>query len=619
MQKRETEPVRACSARHNRAGSRAGEPALSLIFVSYRRDDAGKTAWRLFDWLERQFGEARVFFDREGIQPGTQFPQVLEQKLADCQTLIALIGPRWTDISDAQGQLRLWTPGDYVAHEVATGLERNIRVIPVLCDGARMPSRAQLPPRLTAFADCQGLSIDDAHFREDFERLVDVIEQRPRHWGERQRGRALRLVRYLKRASIVLPLIAPLIFFAAWVRLFAIWGIDTQIASHTLRLSERLTPVAREHRVAVVALDEQTERELGRNYDGAPAWRAEHARLVDRLSRAGAAAVAFDFFFERETDFDSALADAVKLAGGRGTQVVFGARAIDNGTPRLAGALLESGAQWGALCIGHKRGYLFTAPLARALPQSGQGAASECKRADTPALALAAVFAANPVDVCTASRSITLASASGRVSHLAFSEMQHMRSTPAHCPALGRQDDVATSLLVLSPLEYWRQPPQRYSYAELLKGPLPADGLAGKTVIVGVTTVAARDVHIVERGLRREERFGVELHADALRNLLAGFTVQPLVPSMQFALMFAFAILGACARFLTLDAARVPRAAVLGGLLVAYLGLVVVLSSLGMLLNPMYDIVAFALAYWILGWLERRADSSVRARPAYGN
>lgn len=340
---------------------RLRERTLALIFVSYRRDDAGKTAWRLFDWLERQFGAARVFFDREGIDPGDKFPQVLEQRLVECEILIALIGPHWLDMTDAQGQLRLWAAGDYVAHEVATALERSIRVIPVLSDGARMPAREQLPPRLAALGDCQALSIDDAHFREDFERLVDVIEQRPRRWGERQRDRALRLVRYVKRASLVLPLIAPVIFFAAWVRLFGIWGIDTQIASYTLWMSERLTPVALEHRVAVVALDEQSERELGRNYDGAPAWRAEHARLIDRLSQAGAAVVAFDFFFERDTEFDAALAEAVKLAGGRGTRVVFGVRAIDNGTPRLAAALRSTGAQWGALCIGRKRGYLFSA------------------------------------------------------------------------------------------------------------------------------------------------------------------------------------------------------------------------------------------------------------------
>ncbi len=588
-----------------------------MIFISYRRDDAGKTAWRLFDWLERQFGAPRVFFDRESIDPGAKFPQVLAQRLAEAEMLIALIGPRWLSIADAQGQLRLWAAQDYVAHEVATALERNIRVIPVLTDGARMPSREQLPPRLAALADCQGLTIDDAHFREDFDRLVDVIKQRPRRWGERESDRALRLVRYVKRTAVVVPLLVPLVFFAAWLRLFSLWGIDTQIASYTLWLSERLSPVAKEQRAVIVALDEQTERALGRTYDGAALWRGDHARLIERLSGAGAAVIAFDFFFERNTEFDAALREAVKLAGERGTRVVFGVRAVDQGVPRLAPALLNVGAQWGVLCIGHKRGYLFTAPLARALAQAdGAPQATDCRRADSPALALTAVFDAGPGDVCAAQRTMTLASASKRISHLPFSEMQRMRSTPAHCPALARDDEVATSLLVLSPLAYWRRQPQRYSYAELLDAgrPLP-QGLTGKTLIVGVTTAAARDVHIVERGLWREERFGVELHADALRNLLSGLTVRTLQPSAQFALMLGFALLGAGARFLSLHASCVSRVAMVVALLLAYLALCVVLSSLGILLNAMYDIVSFALAYRVLGWLERRADSVIVAGP----
>lgn len=513
--------------------------------------------------------------------------------------------------------MRLWAAQDYVAHEVATALDRNIRVVPVLTDGARMPTREQLPPKLAALADCQGLTIDDAHFREDFDRLVDVIEQRPRRWGERERDRALRLLRYVKRTSLVVPLVVPLVFFAAWVRLFSMWGIDTQIASYTLWLSKGLSPVAGEHRAAIVALDEHTERVLGRAYDGAPFWRGEHARLVERLSQAGAAVIAFDFFFERETEFDPALAEAVRLAGERGTRVVFGVRAIDHGIPRMAPALLQTGARWGVLCIGHKHGYLFTAPLARALPQADEAAqAADCRRADSPALALAAVFDAGPADVCAARRSITLASGSNRISHLQFSEMQHMRSTPAQCPALARDDDVATSLLVLSPLDYWRQPPQRHSYADLLdpQRAVP-EGLTGRTLLVGVETAAARDVHIIERGLWREERFGVELHADALRNLLSGFTVRPLQASAQFAIMLAFALLGAGARFLTLHVSRSARIAILVALLLAYLALSVVLSSLGILLNPMYDIVAFALAYRILGWLESRADSAIVAEP----
>jgi CHASE2 domain-containing sensor protein len=593
---------------------------MARIFISYRRDDTGKTVWRLFDWLERQFGAADVFFDREVIGPGDKFPQILEHRLAESEVLIAVIGPRWLTIADDQGRPRLWAERDYVAYEVSSALSRTTRIIPVLVDSARMPAREELPPALSALADNQALSLDDAHFRTDFEKLVDAIKGRPRGYIEREGDRALRLARYVKRTSIMVPLIVLVVFFAAWVRLFSLWGMDTQIASYSLWMGKGLMPVASEDRVVVAALDEETERTLARPYDASPFWRGQHARLIDRLSDEGVRSIVFDFYFERETESDAVLAQAATRARERGTRVVFGVRGLDADSPRLAPALLKAGVEWGILCIGHKRGYLFTAPLARARQRDDQPQArvEDCDEgADNPALAMVAVFDGKPADVCSAARQITLVSPNSRVDHIPFSEMERLRSTPARCAAFEREDRVATRLLVLSPPEFWRREPHRYSYAHLL-GPDSAPEsleLKGKTVIVGVTTVtstAARDIHIIERGLWREERFGVELQADALRNLLSGFTVRPLQPLVQFVIMLITAVLGAVVSFLTADKSRRLTLAVLAGVVMVYFGIsLLLLSRTGILLNLMYDIVAFVLAYRILGWIEKRAEAGI--------
>lgn len=593
---------------------------MAKIFISYRRDDTGKTVWRLFDWLERQFGATDVFFDREVIGPGDKFPRVLEHRLAESEVLIAVIGPRWLTIADDRGQPRLWADHDYVAYEVSSALSRTKRVIPVLVDGARMPAHEELPPALSGLADNQALSLDDAHFRPDFEKLVDAVKGRPRGYIEREGDRALRLARYVKRTSIVVPILVPIVFFAAWVRLFSLWGIDTHIASYSLWMSKGLMPVASENRVVVAALDEETERLLGRPYDASSFWRSQHARLTDRLSDLGVRSIVFDFFFERETETDTLLAEAATRARKRGTRVIFGARGVVAGNPRLAPAMLNAGVEWGVLCLGHKRGYLFTAPLARASEQahSPQARAGECDDgADTPALAMVAVFDGEPADVCTAARRITLVSAENRVNHLPFSELERLRWTPAHCPAFKQGDRLATRLLVLSPLEYWRRQPHRYSYGHLLDpGTAPTESeLKGKIVIVGLTTgsnAAARDTHMIERGLWREERFGVELQADALRTLLSGFTVRPLQPLVQFVIMLAIAVLGAVVGFLTSHRSRGLTIAVLAGTVMAYCGIsLLLLSRTGIFLNLMYDIVAFTLAYRILGWIERRAGTRI--------
>lgn len=593
---------------------------MAKVFISYRRDDTGKTVWRLFDWLERQFGTDDIFFDREIIRPGDKWPHVLEQRLAECEVLIVVIGPRWLTIADERGQPRLWVDGDYVAYEVSSCLSRGIRVIPVLIDNTRMPDRKDLPPALSGLSDNQALSLEDAHFRDDFENLVDAIKGRPRGYLVREGDRALRLVRYIKRASIVIPLIAPILFFAAWVRLFSLWGIDTQIAGYTLWISEGLTAVASENRVVAVTLDRETEALLGRAYDASSFWRSQHARLIDRLSDRGVTTIVFDFFLERETDADARLAEAASRARERGTRVIFGVRVMDAEKPRLAPAVLQEGVEWGVLCLGHKRGYLFTAPLARATerPPHERSKTGDCReKADRPALAMAAVYDGKPADVCRNSRRITLVSSRNRVDYVPFSQMERLRFTPPYCPAFKQGDSIATRLLVLSPLEYWRSRPHSYSYGRILDPATDASlsQLKGKTVIVGITTIAsptARDVHGVERGVWREERFGVELQADALRNLLSGFTVRPLQPLAQFIIMICFAVLGAIVSFLTTHTRRIAARALLVFLLMAYCGIsLLILARTGILLNLMYDVVAFALAYHVLGRIERRAATHI--------
>ncbi|MGB0126237.1 MAG: CHASE2 domain-containing protein, partial [Rhodocyclaceae bacterium] len=249
--------------------------------------------------------------------------------------------------------------------------------------------------------------------------------------------------------------------------------------------------------------------------------------------------------------------------------------------------------------------------------------ATDCGRADLPALALTASFDGSPADVCAAQQRVTLVAAgkertAPQLLHLPFSELQRMRSTPTGCPAMQRDDLVATNLMVLSPQDYWRNPPQRYSYAGLHSPPTGSSlpDLRGRFVLIGVTTQAARDIHVVQRGFAREERFGVELQADALRNLLSGFTLRPVPMGVQSMLIVALALLGAFTRFAVSRWRRAPRIGIVLALICAYLAFSVVLSSIGILLKPMYDIVAFGLAYRILGWLETRADAAMVTGPS---
>jgi hypothetical protein len=91
--------------------------------------------------------------------------------------LIAIIGPKWATTCDDDGNRRLAAADDLVRLEIEAALNRNIRVIPVLVDGAEMPKPQQLPASLAALARRNGLRIRHESFRQDVRRLLQAVEK----------------------------------------------------------------------------------------------------------------------------------------------------------------------------------------------------------------------------------------------------------------------------------------------------------------------------------------------------------------------------------------------------------------------------------------------------------
>ena len=65
---------------------------MRAIFISYRREDSEGQAGRLFDDLTARFGEDSVFMDVAGIEPGRDFRRVIDEHVASCGVLLAMIG-----------------------------------------------------------------------------------------------------------------------------------------------------------------------------------------------------------------------------------------------------------------------------------------------------------------------------------------------------------------------------------------------------------------------------------------------------------------------------------------------------------------------------------------------
>jgi hypothetical protein len=150
--------------------------AAGRVFISYRREEAGYTAGWLFDKLVEHLGKGQVFKDVDSIQLGDDFAEVIRDAVASCEVLLALVGMRWLTITGEDGQRRLDDPHDFVRLEIETALARNIRVIPVLVDGAQMPRKEELPPSLAKLVRRQALELSWSRFGADLGRLLRVLD-----------------------------------------------------------------------------------------------------------------------------------------------------------------------------------------------------------------------------------------------------------------------------------------------------------------------------------------------------------------------------------------------------------------------------------------------------------
>lgn len=152
---------------------------MSKIFLSYRRDDAATACGRMYDRLVARFGKESVFKDVDSIPLGVNFRDYINGIMEQCTAQVVVIGRQWLDSPDAQGRRRLDDPHDVVRLEIEAALRQGrIAVIPVLVQGAAIPSAAVLPSSLHELVARNGMSVrvrDDPDFDHDMRRLMSAL------------------------------------------------------------------------------------------------------------------------------------------------------------------------------------------------------------------------------------------------------------------------------------------------------------------------------------------------------------------------------------------------------------------------------------------------------------
>lgn len=146
------------------------------IYISYRRQDSGAHAKRLYEALSGDLG-VRVAMDETVFAAGVDFAEGIEAALRASDALVVVIGRDWVNASDASGRRRLDDPNDSIRIEVASALGRGLPVIPVLVDAASMPLAEDLPDELKPLAMRAAIELTDAHWRHDLARLEQTLSR----------------------------------------------------------------------------------------------------------------------------------------------------------------------------------------------------------------------------------------------------------------------------------------------------------------------------------------------------------------------------------------------------------------------------------------------------------
>lgn len=146
------------------------------VFISYRRADAGGYAGWLNFSLESHLGEGNIFRDVVALEAGVDFMDAIDRAIRQSDVVLALIGHAWATITDSQRRRRLDDPNDPVRVEIRTALSRRRTVIPILLEGAVMPSEANLPEDIRFITRLNALPMADARWQLDLEKLARRLE-----------------------------------------------------------------------------------------------------------------------------------------------------------------------------------------------------------------------------------------------------------------------------------------------------------------------------------------------------------------------------------------------------------------------------------------------------------
>ena len=169
----EMRDVMAVVAMERREVAQVSDPSERLrVFVNYRTEDTAHAAGRLGEELIEKFGADRVFIDVDSLKAGADFRVDIASAIARTAVMLVVIGRKWVS---RDGRRRLNDPEDVLRIEIEQALLMGVRIVPVLVDGASMPSEVELPPGLQPLTRRNAMTLSARTFRRDVNEVVAAV------------------------------------------------------------------------------------------------------------------------------------------------------------------------------------------------------------------------------------------------------------------------------------------------------------------------------------------------------------------------------------------------------------------------------------------------------------
>lgn len=298
-----------------------------------------------------------------------------------------------------------------------------------------------------------------------------------------------RLVPSRRIAAYVCALAAGLCLFLYIEFLGAFTALDTYFSDLFFRLRGRRQP---DPRVLIAGIDEKTFEALGRW----PLDRRYYAAALDRLREAGA--VGFDVIFTEPAGEDAVLAQAVRRHG----KTVLPVYLDDSLKPRAPSPALEP----------RGMGHLHVLPgVDGVIREVFHTIRDETFEISSLSSAMSEVLTGKPVE-----RRNNAGGGSSAVVPGTVAQTDRMRIN-----FLGPPGTVP-----------------RVSFSDIVLGRYPSSHFRGKAVLVGLTAPGIVDMVLTPFTEGRNRMAGVEVHANALSNLLTGSAIRDVSPWLRWILAF---------------------------------------------------------------------------------